>query len=114
MFSVAASTSPAASWQPPLRPDLHFPLLDVNCSVLQAGFRNSGLTLSGKQEEKVVVAVRSTHGLEVPLTNDTGKVMVSQEYLQFLLNKANAKLEDNLQRIQRFEIGLRQNLGINP
>uniref|UniRef100_A0A286X9B2 tRNA wybutosine-synthesizing protein 3 homolog n=1 Tax=Cavia porcellus TaxID=10141 RepID=A0A286X9B2_CAVPO len=46
-------------------------------------------------------AVRSTHGLEVPLSHK-GKLMVTEEYIDFLLNIANQKLEENKKRIGRF------------
>nr|BAG57557.1 unnamed protein product [Homo sapiens] len=46
-------------------------------------------------------AVRSTHGLEVPLSHK-GKLMVTEEYIDFLLNVANQKMEENKKRIERF------------
>ncbi|XP_054945050.1 tRNA wybutosine-synthesizing protein 3 homolog [Physeter macrocephalus] len=47
------------------------------------------------------VAVRSTHGLEVPLTHK-GKLMVTEEYINFLIKIANQKMEENKKRIERF------------
>uniref|UniRef100_A0A8C2NTE4 tRNA wybutosine-synthesizing protein 3 homolog n=1 Tax=Capra hircus TaxID=9925 RepID=A0A8C2NTE4_CAPHI len=46
-------------------------------------------------------AVRSTHGLEVPLSHQ-GKLMVTEEYINFLLKIANQKMEENKKRIERF------------
>uniref|UniRef100_A0A4X1UD35 tRNA wybutosine-synthesizing protein 3 homolog n=1 Tax=Sus scrofa TaxID=9823 RepID=A0A4X1UD35_PIG len=46
-------------------------------------------------------AVRSTHGLEVPLSHK-GKLMVTEEYIDFLLKIANHKMEENKKRIERF------------
>ncbi|XP_078188376.1 tRNA wybutosine-synthesizing protein 3 homolog isoform X6 [Callithrix jacchus] len=48
-----------------------------------------------------MLAVRSTHGLEVPLIHK-GKLMVTEEYIDFLLNVANQKMEENKKRIERF------------
>uniref|UniRef100_A0A8C3A9E5 tRNA wybutosine-synthesizing protein 3 homolog n=1 Tax=Cyclopterus lumpus TaxID=8103 RepID=A0A8C3A9E5_CYCLU len=57
--------------------------------AIDSGFRNSGLT-----------AVRSTHGLEVPLSHE-GKLLVEQEYIHFLTRIANQKAEENQRRIHR-------------
>ncbi|KAM9000491.1 tRNA wybutosine-synthesizing protein 3 homolog isoform 2-T2 [Sarcophilus harrisii] len=48
-----------------------------------------------------VLAVRSTHGLEVPLSQ-RGRLMVTEEYIDFLLKIANQKMEENKRRIGRF------------
>lgn len=45
-------------------------------------------------------AVRSTHGLEVPLSQE-GKLLVEPEYIRFLCQVANKKMEENLRRIDR-------------
>ncbi|XP_074077266.1 tRNA wybutosine-synthesizing protein 3 homolog isoform X2 [Macrotis lagotis] len=47
------------------------------------------------------LAVRSTHGLEVPLSHE-GRLMVTEEYIDFLLKIANQKMEENKKRIERF------------
>eukprot|EP00073_Rattus_norvegicus_P056014 XP_575065.4 PREDICTED: tRNA wybutosine-synthesizing protein 3 homolog isoform X1 [Rattus norvegicus] len=85
-------------------------ILHVQCRTLQdaqtlhsvaidSGFRNSGITV-GKRG-KIMLAVRSTHGLEVPLTHK-GKLLVTEEYIEFLLTTANQKMEENKRRIGRF------------
>ncbi|XP_020949262.1 tRNA wybutosine-synthesizing protein 3 homolog isoform X1 [Sus scrofa] len=85
-------------------------VLHVQCRQLQdaqilhsvaidSGFRNSGITV-GKRG-KTMLAVRSTHGLEVPLSHK-GKLMVTEEYIDFLLKIANHKMEENKKRIERF------------
>lgn len=62
-------------------------------------------TLNGRQSSKMLhchpQAVRSTHGLEVPLT-EKGTNFASPEYLEFLAKTANAKLVENLHRIERY------------
>ncbi|XP_068963527.1 tRNA wybutosine-synthesizing protein 3 homolog isoform X2 [Petaurus breviceps papuanus] len=52
-------------------------------------------------QDAQVLAVRSTHGLEVPLSHE-GRLMVTEEYIDFLLNVANQKMEENKRRIERF------------
>ncbi|XP_059755355.1 tRNA wybutosine-synthesizing protein 3 homolog isoform X2 [Balaenoptera ricei] len=72
---------------------------DVHSVAIDSGFRNSGITV-GKRG-KTMLAVRSTHGLEVPLTHK-GKLMVTEEYINFLIKVANQKMEENKKRIERF------------
>ena len=70
------------------------------CAV-EAGFRNSGITWG--RAGKLVMAVRSTHGLEVPITDDAGAELVTREYVAFIVEKANSKLRENFKRIKKFE-----------
>ena len=70
------------------------------CAV-EAGFRNSGITMGNKG--KLVTAVRSTHGLEVPITDEDGALLVTEEYVSFIVEKANSKLRENFKRIAKFE-----------
>ena len=67
-----------------------------------------GITLG--KSGKVVSAVRSTHALEVPITDESGKLLVSPEYIKFILSKSNTKLEENFRRITLFEQKLTQYL----
>ena len=82
--------------------------LDMGRSVVTAasesGFRNSGLTVS--RSGKIVAAVRSTHGLETPVTDDQGHDMVSQEYVKLIIDKANQKLTENIKRRDKFQAAL--------
>lgn len=73
-------------------------------SALVSGFKNSGIVIGKKRN--VIVAVRSTQSLEVPLVHD-GELLVSAEYIRFLVNVANKKLEENQTRIERFFTNLR-------
>uniref|UniRef100_H0Y1G5 tRNA wybutosine-synthesizing protein 3 homolog n=1 Tax=Otolemur garnettii TaxID=30611 RepID=H0Y1G5_OTOGA len=84
-------------------------VLHVQCRQLQdaqilhsvaidSGFRNSGVKV-GKRG-KTMLAVRSTHGFE-PLSHK-GQLMVTEEDIDFLLNVANQKMEENKKRIGRF------------
>nr|XP_056701649.1 tRNA wybutosine-synthesizing protein 3 homolog [Euleptes europaea] len=67
--------------------------------AIEAGFRNSGITVGRKG--KIMMAVRSTHCLEVPLSQK-GKLMVNEEYVDFVVQVANQKMEENRRRIDRF------------
>ncbi|XP_022059977.1 tRNA wybutosine-synthesizing protein 3 homolog [Acanthochromis polyacanthus] len=67
--------------------------------AVSSGFRNSGITVG--KTGKTMAAVRSTHGLEVPLSRE-GKLLVELEYIRFLTQIANQKMEQNLRRTQRF------------
>ena len=68
---------------------------------MESGYRNSGLTVG--KAGKIVLAVRSTHGLEVPLTDNQGKLLVDQKYIEFVAEEANAKLVENETRIKKYE-----------
>ncbi|XP_020566416.1 tRNA wybutosine-synthesizing protein 3 homolog isoform X3 [Oryzias latipes] len=72
---------------------------NLHSVAVNSGFRNSGLTVS--RSGKIIMAVRSTHGLEVPLSHG-GKLLVGEEYVHFLTQKANQKMEENFRRIHRF------------
>lgn len=67
--------------------------------AINSGFKNSGITVG--RGGKIMMAVRSTHCLEVPLSHK-GKLMVSEEYIEFLIHVANRKMEENTRRIDRF------------
>uniref|UniRef100_A0A8C4WZP9 tRNA wybutosine-synthesizing protein 3 homolog n=1 Tax=Eptatretus burgeri TaxID=7764 RepID=A0A8C4WZP9_EPTBU len=67
--------------------------------AVQSGFRNSGIAMGKKG--KVIVAIRSTHCLEVPLCRN-GELLVSNEYLEFLAHTANEKMKDNWSKIERY------------
>ncbi|XP_074762065.1 tRNA wybutosine-synthesizing protein 3 homolog isoform X3 [Athene noctua] len=71
--------------------------------AVDSGFRNSGITVG--KGGKIMMAVRSTHCLEVPLSHK-GKLMVSEEYIEFLIHVANQKMEENIRRIDRFHRSL--------
>ncbi|XP_056353181.1 tRNA wybutosine-synthesizing protein 3 homolog [Oenanthe melanoleuca] len=71
--------------------------------AIDSGFRNSGITVG--KGGKITMAVRSTHCLEVPLSHK-GRLMVSEEYIEFLVHVANQKMEENMRRIDRFHKGL--------
>lgn len=85
-------------------------ILHVQCQTLDAaqllhmvavaaGFRNSGITV-GKRG-KIMVAVRSTHCLEVPVTHN-GQLLVDHKYIEHLVVLANDKMKENFQRLQGF------------
>uniref|UniRef100_A0A8C9VRG3 tRNA wybutosine-synthesizing protein 3 homolog n=1 Tax=Scleropages formosus TaxID=113540 RepID=A0A8C9VRG3_SCLFO len=93
--------------------------------AINSGFRNSGITIGKKgkimmmavkppKETSVVpvafnfiplcllpTAVRSTHTLEVPVSHK-GQQLVDDHYIDFLVEVANQKMQENLRRIKRF------------
>ncbi|GAA6083878.1 tRNA wybutosine-synthesizing protein 3 homolog [Tachysurus ichikawai] len=79
----------------------------LHAVAINSGFRNSGVTMGKKG--KIIMAVRSTHCLEVPLSHK-GKVLVSEEYIAFIVGVANNKMDQNLKRIERFSDCLRSAL----
>ncbi|KAL9236617.1 hypothetical protein vseg_011262 [Gypsophila vaccaria] len=71
--------------------------------AVSSGFRESGITSVGGK--RVMVAIRSSIRMEVPLGNGGGGgggVMVSREYVRFLVGVANEKMEQNWKRTERF------------
>ncbi|XP_068809669.1 tRNA wybutosine-synthesizing protein 3 homolog [Struthio camelus] len=86
----------------------------LHAVAINSGFRNSGITVG--RRGKIVMAVRSTHCLEVPLSHK-GKLMVSEEYIEFLIHTANRKMEENMRRIDRFynclQLALKAGLSTN-
>lgn len=68
-------------------------------AAVTSGFRNSGLTLG--KSGKIMVAVRGSQCLEVPIASDN-RLIVEPQYLQFLTTKVNQKFEENEGKIQRF------------
>ncbi|GAB6023333.1 tRNA methyltransferase tyw3 [Chamberlinius hualienensis] len=73
----------------------------VHSCAIASGFRNSGISISKKG--KIIAAVRSTHGLEVPLS-DEKTLLVSHEYIGFLVKIANGKMAENEKRIKRSQL----------
>ncbi|XP_077986255.1 tRNA wybutosine-synthesizing protein 3 homolog [Glandiceps talaboti] len=93
-------------------------VLHVQCMTLQdarvmhqvaieSGFRNSGISVG--KSGKVIMAVRSTHGLEVPIATQ-GKVLVSTEYIEYIVKLANDKMKENSRRIDRFFSNMKTHL----
>lgn len=51
-------------------------------------------------DKRIMVALRSSIRLEVPL-GDVGHIMVSSEYVRYLVDIANAKMSSNKQRTDK-------------
>ncbi|GAB1602766.1 tRNA wybutosine-synthesizing protein 3 homolog, partial [Argonauta hians] len=91
-------------------------VMHIQCRLLQdaqtihavsvaSGFRNSGITVNKKG--KIIAAVRSTQSLEVPLS-DKGQLLVSKQYVDYIIGVANEKMKENFLRIQRFFDNLKE------
>jgi tRNA wybutosine-synthesizing protein 5 len=84
-------------------------ILSVECENMQvatkflqvalgAGFRESGLTSVSR---RIMLSVRCSIRLETAVMRDN-KMLVANDYLQFLVDEANRKMDLNIERIQRF------------
>ncbi|KAI3680535.1 hypothetical protein L6452_35307 [Arctium lappa] len=71
--------------------------------AISCGFRESGIT--SVSHKRIIVAIRCSIRLEVPL-GDTGMIMVSKEYLNYLVGIANEKMEANRKRSDGFHDAL--------
>ena len=67
-------------------------------TAVSCGFRESGITSASK---RVMVAVRCSIRMEVPLGGG-GRVLVSPEYVRYLVGIANEKMEANHRRTEGF------------
>ncbi|XP_065878046.1 tRNA wybutosine-synthesizing protein 2/3/4 isoform X2 [Euphorbia lathyris] len=67
--------------------------------AISSGFRESGITSANKK--RVIVGIRCSIRMEVPL-GGSDRVLVSPEYVRFLVDVANEKMEANGKRTQSF------------
>lgn len=66
--------------------------------AVAAGFRESGILVG----RRTILGVRTTaNSLEFPLA-ENGKLLVTEQYLEYVVNYGNKKFEDNLKRIGVF------------
>ncbi|CAN1326735.1 tRNA wybutosine-synthesizing protein 2/3/4 [Linum perenne] len=73
--------------------------------AISSGFRESGITSASKK--RVIVGIRCSIRMEVPL-GDSDNVLVSRDYVKFLVGVANQKMEANWKRTQGFFAALRE------
>ncbi|KAK7264475.1 hypothetical protein RJT34_32084 [Clitoria ternatea] len=78
--------------------------------AISCGFRESGITNAGK---RVIIAIRCSIRLEVPL-GDTPNIIVTPEYVRYLVRVANDKMEANRIRTERFLAALQSNGSVLP
>ncbi|CAI0468320.1 unnamed protein product [Linum tenue] len=74
--------------------------------AISCGFRESGITSASKK--RVIVGIRCSIRMEVPL-GDSDNVLVSRNYVKFLIGVANQKMEANWKRTQGFLAALKEN-----
>jgi tRNA wybutosine-synthesizing protein 3 len=74
--------------------------------AIKSGFRESGITSANNK--RVIVGIRCSIRMEVPL-GDSDRILVSEEYVKFLVDVANQKMEANWKRTQGFLSGLIDN-----
>ena len=83
-------------------------ILHVCCENIEAAehflntTRDAGLKRSGiiSLRSKIIVEIIDTQRIDLPIINE-GKLLVSEEYLQYLLEDANEKLEETRKRIKK-------------
>ncbi len=94
------------------------PILHVACRSLEkatallriaieSGFKYSGIKAIAKDDGKVMVELMSTERMDVPLASDD-VMFCSEEYLDFILPKANFMLERGKAKLKRFGYGLNE------
>nr|GMC77290.1 tRNA wybutosine-synthesizing protein 2/3/4 [Ipomoea batatas] len=79
--------------------------------AISCGFRESGITSA--TNKRVIIAVRCSIRLEVPL-GYSDRIMVSPEYLKFLVELANEKMGANRKRTDGFLDALLKNGFLEP
>lgn len=91
-------------------------ILHINCRDLESakslhniatlcGFRESGIKLGNK---KIILAVRTTaNGMELPIAKGN-ELIVSDSYLDLIINECNARLASNFYRIDKFLLELKR------
>ncbi|XP_074579781.1 tRNA wybutosine-synthesizing protein 2/3/4 [Curcuma longa] len=67
-------------------------------TAISCGFRESGIT---NTQKRVIVAIRCSIRMEVPL-GQLDHLLVPAEYVQYLVNIANEKMETNRKRTESF------------
>jgi len=65
----------------------------------QSGFKRSGI--QSVNDERVLLELLSTEHLEVPIA-ENGKVLVDEEYLEFLVEVANTKWQRGREKLDKF------------
>ena len=74
---------------------------------IRSGFKNSEISISKK--DRIIVAIRGTLGLEIPLSSN-GRLLVTREYIEYILQLANEKFDYNSQRIERLFLNIKNEL----
>lgn len=77
-------------------------------TAISCGFRESGITSASK---RVIIAIRCSIRMEVPL-GTTEKIMVSPEYVRFLVDVANEKMVANKKRTDGFLKALESSVSV--
>ncbi|XP_078437023.1 met-10+ like family protein / kelch repeat-containing protein isoform X1 [Wolffia australiana] len=67
-------------------------------TAIASGFRESGITSLGR---RIIIAIRCSIRLEVPLGSN-GEIMVSPEYIRYLVEIANDKMRENKKKTDAF------------
>ncbi len=66
----------------------------------QVGFKRGGVCSISK-DNRIIIEVSGVDRIDVPIANEQG-LLISGEYLDFLIQECNRKMEKNSERINRF------------
>lgn len=66
----------------------------------KVGFKRGGI-YSISKDDRIIVEISGVDRIDVPLANNNG-LLVSKEYMQFLLDECNKKMKRNNERIKMF------------
>jgi len=92
------------------------PILHVSCRglenakallqiAMESGFKYSGIKAISKSDDKVMVEIMSTERMDVPLGKD-GVIFCSEQYIEFIVSKADFMLERGKAKLKRLYYGL--------
>ena len=78
--------------------------------ALASGFRESGLVLGSCRKQapvaaapwRLTVAVRSATSLDIPLCDESGRLLVTEDYLRLTVELGNRRLAENALKRDRF------------
>jgi tRNA(Phe) wybutosine-synthesizing methylase Tyw3 len=93
---------------------IHIACKDINCGkkilhlATKIGIKRAGIigiSEKNKKNEKVVVELNGSEKLEFPIVVN-GKIIVDDEFLKIIVNRANKKLKRNWEIIERLEKSL--------
>ena len=73
----------------------------------ECGMKRGGIMLA--EEGKVMIEVVGTHNLSLPIKRNN-ELLVSEEYVQLVLENANEKMRENQKRLEQFEQLCRERL----
>ncbi len=81
----------------------------VLAAAKKAGFKHTGIIST---KSKIILEIFGADRLDVPIA-DNGRLLVASDYLDYIIEQAERKLQENLSRIRKFESILKESLENN-